>query len=73
MREGGLKELPFSRSRGKLISQPASCAAASLTLTGILALGREDHILITRRGERKGRGSCKEELGTGPGRPSICH
>lgn len=61
MREGKWEELPFSRSRWMLISQPAPCAMVSLTLTGVLAIWREGHVLMTQGGERKRRGSCREE------------
>lgn len=61
MREGGLEELPFSRSQGKLISQPTPCAMVLLTLTGILAIWREGHILMTCGGERKGEGQLQGE------------
>lgn len=69
-REGGL-DLPFPRSQGMLISQPAPWAKLPVMLSlASWPSGGHCHILMRCDRRGKGRGSCREEPGLGKGDPA---
>lgn len=71
IQEGGLWELPFSRSQGKRVSQVAPRAKVSLTLPlASWPLGGKRHILMRYDPAGKGRGSSGESPGLGKGDPA---